>query len=380
MKTKTHFEFETEMKKAKPNIQLDSKYVNARTKILYHCNLDGYSNSSLPNSLLHNEYSCEICKNRPLIYVEDLWTTHKELAKLLANPEDGYRYSHGSNRKVDWICPICGELIHDRVINNICKQGLKCPKCSDGISYPNKFIYSVLNQLNINYKAEKVFDDIKSKKYDVYIPLYNMVIEMNGIQHYEECDLTTRTLEEEQENDRLKEELANGIGITYYIKIDARISELEFIKNSILNSMLVDLFDLSNIDWTSCDKNANNSLLISACNLWNDGNHDVREISKMLGLCRNTIVSYLKKGKTYNLCDYDAKTQMRLNGKINGSKSCNNTRKVKCLTTNESFNSILEANRAYGIGSGSISNHLRGKAKSAGKSKITGEKLVWAYF
>lgn len=52
-------------------------------------------------------------------------------------------------------------------------------------------------------------------------------------------------------------------------------------------------------------------------------------------------------------------------------------KKVICITTNEIFNSISEAKRAYGINN--ISACLRHKIKSAGKHPVTGEKLEWEY-
>ena len=35
---------------------------------------------------------------------------------------------------------------------------MTCRKCSDGISYPEKFLYSILEQLNIDFETQKIFD------------------------------------------------------------------------------------------------------------------------------------------------------------------------------------------------------------------------------
>lgn len=53
--------------------------------------------------------------------------------------------------------------------------------------------------------------------------------------------------------------------------------------------------------------------------------------------------------------------------------------KVECVTTGEKFDFILQASEKYKINRESISACCRGKQKSAGKHKITGEKLVWKY-
>lgn len=52
---------------------------------------------------------------------------------------------------------------------------------------------------------------------------------------------------------------------------------------------------------------------------------------------------------------------------------------IKCITTKEIFNSIKEASVKYDINDASISKCCKGKAKSAGKHPVTGEKLVWKY-
>lgn len=52
-------------------------------------------------------------------------------------------------------------------------------------------------------------------------------------------------------------------------------------------------------------------------------------------------------------------------------------RKVYCPQLNETFNCIKDASDKYNINRGSISSHLKGNLKSAGKHPITGEKLTW---
>ena len=57
-----------------------------------------------------------------------------------------------------------------------------------------------------------------------------------------------------------------------------------------------------------------------------------------------------------------------------------NSKKVRCITTNETFNSISEAARAYakyGCHQTNISHVLKGKRKSCGKKD--GQKLFWEF-
>ena len=55
-----------------------------------------------------------------------------------------------------------------------------------------------------------------------------------------------------------------------------------------------------------------------------------------------------------------------------------NSKRIKCLETEEIFNSIKEAAEWCGLKSASgISDYLNGKKKSAGKHPLTKEKLHW---
>ncbi len=55
-------------------------------------------------------------------------------------------------------------------------------------------------------------------------------------------------------------------------------------------------------------------------------------------------------------------------------------KKVRCITTNEVFNTIKEAGEKYNIkNTSNITQCCKGKRKYAGKHPVTGEKLVWEY-
>ena len=66
-------------------------------------------------------------------------------------------------------------------------------------------------------------------------------------------------------------------------------------------------------------------------------------------------------------------------GTAKNKKAKSQGRQVLCITTGEIFYSIRKAGRYYSISKSHISECCKGKAKSAGKHPITGEKLVWKY-
>ena len=251
---------------------------------------------------------CPYCSGRKSwIGKTDIWTTNTQLASMLVNKEDGYKYKENSNKKVDWKCLGCGEIIKNKKISDICRRGLSCPKCSDNVSYPEKFIYNLLKKLNINFNFQltnATFNWIgKEVRYDFYLYETDTIIEVHGKQHYDggfsRCG--GRTLEEEQNNDCYKKFLADTNNISHFIVIDARESKADYIKNSILNSELNELLDLSNIDWNEVVLQSEKSLVFIASELWNDG-LTVYEIAEEMKLTNITVRNYLNRGIELNVC------------------------------------------------------------------------------
>lgn len=241
-------------------------------------------------------HGCPYCTHNPKLLVgfSDMWTTNPKLASMLANPDDGYKYTDGSDHKVDWKCPDCYYIIQGKPISFSKHSGVSCPRCSDGVSYPEKLMIALLKELGIFFVYDNTTKWSCDKRYDFYIPSLNMIIEVHGIQHYEQCFeyYGGRTLEEEQENDCFKHETAMKNGIENYIVIDARYSKLKYVKNSILESDLNKLFNLNNIDWDSINLEAQKSRNIEILNLWEKG-MNVKDISKTIKISQSSVYRIL---------------------------------------------------------------------------------------
>lgn len=316
---------------------------------------------------------CPYCANKKLLVgFNDMWTTNPELAGQLANPEDGYRYMQRSRKKVDWRCSNCNTVVKNKNIFHTYYQGLSCPNCSDGFSYPEKFIYNLLTELKVEFYIQVRFEWSDNRKYDFYIKTLNALIEVHGKQHYDKGfeSFGGRSLEEERENDKLKENLANHNGIKDYIVIDARFSELDWIKNSILNSKLSNLLNLRHVDWDKINENAMNSLVKVACILWNNGLKSTTVIGEKMKLSRSTIVRYLKMGSKIKWCDYDPRKVSINNGK-NAWKS--NIIPIIQLSLDSKlireWVSMSKASDITSVNKTSISSCCRGKYKTAGGFK-----------
>jgi len=191
----------------------------------YKCLICGNEDTIMESSLNNRKCGCNVCctpSQKILIGYNDMWTTNPELAKLLADPNDGYKYMQGVTKYTNWVCPDCGNIIEHKRISTINKYGLSCSKCSDGKhkdyyrkinnsyyydfrcpecmkekdssiiqknveNYLNNLGFTVLHETNctiipINPKTKYPLP------FDNEIELINkkrLICEVNGIQHYE---------------------------------------------------------------------------------------------------------------------------------------------------------------------------------------------------
>lgn len=352
----------------------------SRRGYIYKCLIDGYESTKSEFDIKRGS-GCPVCNGHKVkIGYNDLCTTHPELSKLLLNIEDGYKYTKGSDKKVYWKCPKCNNVMNISISSVVYQQGISCPACSDGFSYSEKFIYSLLKQQNILFFAQtgrNILTWCKSFRYDFYIPNLNCIIESHGLQHYEETRIGSRNLMHEQENDKIKRELALINGIKYYIVIDCRYSTINYIKNNIMNSLLPNILNFKDqdIDWRVCEINTTSSMVKIVCDLYTN-NKNINDIAEELSINKATVRKYLCEGAKFNWCTYDPKIASK-NNLMNMSK--NNCIKVICINTQEIFQSIKSIKNKYNVHLSRISYCCKKKIKTDGKHPETGEKLVWMY-
>ncbi|MDD5416922.1 MAG: NUMOD1 domain-containing DNA-binding protein [Candidatus Aenigmarchaeota archaeon] len=271
-----------------------------------------------------------------------LWNNCPEIARLLKYPERGYELTYGSAKEEIFICPNC-EYEKSYKIYDIVARNFSCPRCGDGISYPNKLAFALLEQLNVEFIFEYNPDWIKPKRYDFYFELNNAkyILEMDGIFHKND----KKTIE----TDKFKNKIARKNDITI-IRINCDISDLEFIATQILNSKLSVLFNLNNIDWVKCHNSAINSSLVKmACNYWNDI-ENTQIIANIMKLSKCTVIKYLKRGVKLGWCNYNPKEEMKKSGMLSVKRR---NKPVVQLTLNgkpiKIWNSIKEAGNTLGI-------------------------------
>lgn len=419
---KSHETFMSEIEIINPNINILSRYVGAREKIKCECKIDGYVWDVTPDDLLHNRGCpkcaknivtvedmldrimtnapfieplepikpkftypllckckicgyiwrlsdsylyfkrdrCPACNNKQHMYgVNSLKDTHPDVADLLMDKSIAKDISFGSSRKVSFICPNCGNEIISTV-KDVCKNGLSCRRCGDGISYPNKFIYSFLKQSGIEFESEKTFDWSKNRRYDFYIPSFNLIIEVHGGQHYGVPHFANK-MRNEVENDIIKNHLAMDNNIDNYIVIDARESSRDYIENSIRSSDLYSFIGLDIIDFKLCDMYASGSRLIECCKLYNMG-HGNKEIAKSLSTDTTTVWKYINRGIDIGLIRERHSVGL----------------KVYCIEYNRQYRTVREAAKDLSISNKAIVDCCEGKRDYMKRQK-TGEILHWSY-
>ena len=366
---------------------VDTEYHGHESKMNFiHHRKDGVSHPIYTTvGRIMADVECAVCCNQLIVKgFNDIATLDPEIASWFTNKEDTYIYTCHSNKKVDFTCPTCGHQMK-KSLNQVSKdRDLRCPVCKDGISYPNKFIFNSLRQiedkldfLEREHKPEWCrfpFKDYERQGiYDIYFGINDklFIIEMDGGFHDKYNHMSGQTVEESHYIDSQKDLLAEKQGI-HVVRIDSNYKgfedRYEYLRTNIENSELKDILPLDLIDFDEANIKSQQSLLVEACKLWDKG-YKIQDIIKTLGIHKCNVSVYLKTGQKYGLChNYSAReSNIRSKG-----------RKVICINTMEIFNTIREAETYYAVDG--IGNCCEGKTHSAGKHKSTNEKLFWLFY
>lgn len=316
---------------------------------------------------------CDACSPWSKVVIEgvnDIPTTDPWMIDYFQGGyEEAKQYSVHSNEEIYPVCPTCKTVSKNKIsisrLNS--EHKISCKRCGDGISYPNKFVYSFLMQCGINFKAEEKFNWSDGKIYDFYFN--NTIIEAHGLQHYAENTLTYRTLKEEQLNDELKYKLALENGIQNYIVLDCRESNASYIKNSILKSDLMKILDISenSIDWNKCNEDACSTRIKIICEYYNsDKSISTTDVVKKFKIGRPTAIKYLKIGTELGWCKYDQSEEHRKASFIEANKR---SKRIICLENGYAFSSAYELKRRsqelFGkkLNTGQLKNHIAGDTR-----------------
>lgn len=354
---------------------LDDEYINSNTKLKCKClNINC-------NYIWHANWSnlsfgkgCPACNSNILSDKNRLSIIRPDLIKYFKNKTDAYNCSIRSNKIFDCICPDCG---YEKRLSaeTLYSSGFCCNKCRIGGHLPERFVSSLLKELGVNYIQQ--YSPVWSNRryYDFFIKDYNMIIEVHGEQHYKQSK-RGRPLEEEESNDLYKKTTAinNGIEDKNYIIIDARKSNLQYLKESCIIS-LSGLFELCNIDWINIFEKSQKSIVKEVCDYWNnkDELETAESVSKIFNINKTTIISYLKDGTDIGWCCYDPKYEMLKTGQKNGGSGAK-----KIYKYDTDMNLICEYESAHAAAR-DVGVSVTGISECANKKQKTSAGYIWRY-
>jgi hypothetical protein len=343
---------------------------SSNQRFLWKCRKCGSKFEGKAGNRTISNCNCPYCSGSKVNETNSLWTTDPQVAEMLLNRELGNEVTRGSGKKVEFKCPTC-DSVYKKFVKNVVNLGIGCLICSDGFSYPEKIMISLLNQLNIKYETQKSFEWSENKRYDFYIPSYNCIIETHGNQHYKNSYYRfKRYLKDELSNDELKENNAKNNGIINYIVINCSKSNLDYIKSNCLSSKLNKIFNLNMVNWKECERYASETLIKETCAIWNNTNLPTSKIAEELSISPTTVLRYLKKGAEIGICDYTKESSIG-RSKENMGKTLR--KPVVQLSLNgkllRKWISINEASRETGIFHTSIGMTCKGKLQKSGGFK-----------
>ena len=155
---------------------------------------------------------------------------HKHIHQYVTNREDLFNYRYSSRKTITTTCPNCNMVKKIRVVD-LTKDTYSCPCTKSYSSFGERVTQAYLDILNVPYVREYKFKDLGLKRFDFYLPNHNTVVEVHGIQHYQEvtgymCHKTTK------QSDIEKRQFCKDNGIQY-VEIDARKSTFKHIIGSL---------------------------------------------------------------------------------------------------------------------------------------------------
>lgn len=186
-----------------------------------------------------------------------------------------------------------------------------------------------------------------------------MIIEVHGMQHYKQS-FTKLSYEKQIKIDKEKRDNAMQNNVSHYIEIDARYSDMEFIRMSIMNNELSNIIDMSNIKWELCNEAGCNSIMKMVCDYW-ENNKDVlttNDVAKYFQIDRCTVASYLKRGVINGWCKYNPREELLKTQKNNAHKIDYDIIKKVCNDWNDGFG-VLEISEKYRLSKTTTGSYLR---------------------
>lgn len=308
-------------------------------------------NYTVFESSLLNGSGCAY-KSSHRIYEGNSLYSIESLRPYIVDAEEAKTISKGSSKYK--IKVKCTECQNEKLMtpSRLSTRGYFCELCDRGNSYPENFFKSYLKVKGIKYEYQKVFKDLPNRRFDFYLPESNTIIETHGIQHYQESG--NWDFKETQKSDKIKKEYCQKHNIKLII-INSSKSNFQFMKKAINKTE-----ELEPIQDTEV-------------------NLILQDIEEIRNYPVKKIIRMYKEGKSTTSIGRELNIQQRTIFNILKKHNINTTKKqrVRCRTTGEEFESIVEAQKKYHAPN--ISTACKSRKSFSGRHPETNMKLKWEY-
>lgn len=347
------------------NIKIIDRYVDfnksrGKKYYRYECLKCGYKDGVIEEYNLNFGIGCSCCAGKIVVEgINDIPTTTPWMVSFFQGGYDEAKlYNRCNTKKILFKCPDCNSIMKQKtsIANLYTHKGIKCPVCSDGYSSIAKYFYNLLLQL----KEQKQIDDFEMEKkfawcffynpfisdisygiYDFVIENKKLIVEIDGCFHRKPRRNSKMSLDETEYRDQKKDILAinNGYDIL-------RISDDGEFQANITHSKLINIFNLSKIDWDRCLQNSLHTYVKEICNIkYEHPEYSISEIRKFYPFSETAIRSWLKIGTKLGWCQYDPKKEMEKGMFVKGIPGRYELKPVICLDNGLTFKSISECAR-----------------------------------
>lgn len=207
----------------------DPKNSKSKVRIL-HKKCGRLLNMTMNNHINHKN-GCKDCskyahKNHHywIVKCKEIWNDDYLILDEVNNCHEMVRIEH----------VVCGK-ISLKSMNSFIHGKRGCSHCYNDIKYAEKYIERYLESIGIYYEKEKTFEDLVNPKtgrklrFDFWIPGENLIIEVNGVQHYRpiECWGGEKNFQEQIYRDNTKKNYLKNNNINLLVINNKQLTKIK---------------------------------------------------------------------------------------------------------------------------------------------------------
>lgn len=300
---------------------------------------------------VHKGVGCSVCARRKVVKgINDIATTDPWMIGFFQNIEDAYTYSSNSGKKLPVKCKYCGRNRNSPMSPNSIfrSHGVSCP-CKDKVSFPNKVIFAIMEQLKekgeiIDFKRElKISDGHKNFSIDMAFydrKLHQYFVEMDskfGHGYEVTGGIAKKDIFDTLLTDYTKDELAEKYNAKM-IRIQIYKNEKEYVIEQLNNSILPKIVNFNLIDWDRVFRFAYGNIVKTICDYKKENpNAFSSETGKIFGLCKETISKYWQYGNSVGWCNFEHPELEKQRYKLERADKRKNRIRLTVINSDESI-------------------------------------------